>query len=124
VIDRILKNKVTAAQFEANNGGSEYCEYITNELKAKGYRLNIRAVPAPTNKKKEQRIFDKAPEIREMYFLDVEHRNKEYTKFMQNVFSFTVTGKNKNDDAADSLAMAIDVLNKSSYKPAVFKRPF
>ena len=97
VIDRILKHKVTAAQFEANNGGSEYCEYITNELKAKGYRLNIRAVPAPTNKKKEQRIFDKAPEIREMYFLDVEHRSKEYTKFMQNVFSFTVTGKNKND---------------------------
>lgn len=124
VIDRILKNKVTAAQFEANNGGSEYCEYVTNELKAKGYRLNIRAVPAPTNKKKEQRIFDKAPEIREMYFLDVEHRSKEYTKFMQNVFSFTVTGKNKNDDAADSLAMAIDVLNKSSYKPEVFKRPF
>lgn len=124
VIDRILKHKVTAAQFEANNGGSEYCEYITNELKAKGYRLNIRAVPAPTNKKKEQRIFDKAPEIREMYFLDVEHRSKEYTKFMQNVFSFTITGKAKNDDAPDSLAMAIDVLNKSSYKPEIFKRPF
>lgn len=124
VIDRILKHKVNAAQFEANNGGSEYCEYVTNELKNKGYRLNIRAIPAPTNKKKEQRIFDKAPEIREMYFLDTEHRSKEYTKFMQNVFSFTVTGKNKNDDAADSLAMAIDVLNKSFYKPETFKRPF
>lgn len=124
VIDKILKHKVNAAQFEANNGGSEYCEYVTNELKAKGYRLNIRAVPAPTNKKKEQRIFDKAPEIREMYFLDTEHRSKEYTKFMQNVFSFTVSGKNKSDDAPDSLAMAIDVLNKSSYKPEIFKRPF
>ena len=124
VIDRILKHKVTAAQFEANNGGSEYCEYVTNELKAKGYRLNIRAVPAPTNKKKEQRIFDKAPEIREMYFLDTEHRSKEYTKFMQNMFSFTLTGKNLHDDSVDSLAMAIDVLNKSSYKPEIFKRPF
>ena len=59
-----------------------------------------------------------------MYFLDTEHRNKEYTKFMQNVFSFTVNGKNKHDDAADSLAMAIDVLNKSFYKPQTFKRPF
>ena len=124
VIDRILKHKVNAAQFEANNGGGEYCEHVTNKLKEKGYRLNIRAVPAPTNKKKEQRIFDKAPEIREMYFLDTEHRNKEYTKFMQNVFSFTVNGKNKHDDAADSLAMAIDVLNKSFYKPKTFKRPF
>lgn len=27
-------------------------------------------------------------------------------------------------DAADSLAMAIDVLNKSFYKPETFKRPF
>lgn len=124
VIDKILKHKVNAAQFEANNGGSEYCEHVTNELKGKGYRLNIRAVPAPTNKKKEQRIFDKAPEIREMYFLDTEHRDKEYTKFMQNVFSFTVSGKNKSDDAPDSLAMAIDVLNKSFYKPQTFKRPF
>ena len=124
VIDRILKHKVNAAQFEANNGGSEYCEYVTGKLKEKGYRLNIRAVPAPTNKKKEQRIFDKAPEIREIYFLDTEHRNKEYTKFMQDVFKFTINGKNRNDDAPDSLAMAIDVLNKSSYKPEVFKRPF
>lgn len=124
VVDRILKHKVNATQFEANNGGSEYCEYINNELRNKGYRLNIRAVPAPTNNKKEQRIFDKAPEIREMYFLDTEHRTKEYTKFMQNMFSFTINGKNLHDDSCDSLAMAIDVMNKSSYKPEIFKRPF
>lgn len=124
LVEKILKHKVEAAQFEANNGGREYCEFIEQELKKKNYRLNIRAVPAPTNKRKEQRIFDKAPEIREMYFLDSEHRDKMYAKFMQNVFSFTITGKAKNDDAPDSLAMAVDVLNKSSYKPQTFKRPF
>ena len=36
VIDAIIRNKVQAAQFEANNGGSEYCEYVTNELKKVG----------------------------------------------------------------------------------------
>ena len=97
VIDAILRNKVQAAQFEANNGGSEYCEYVTNELKKVGYRLNIRSVPAPTNKKKEARIFDKAPEIRELWFRDAKCRTKEYSLAMQNLFSFTVTGKNKND---------------------------
>lgn len=98
VIDAILRNKVQAAQFEANNGGSEYCEYITNELKKVGYKLNIRSVPAPTNKKKEARIFDKAPEIRELWFRDAKCRTKEYSLAMQNLFSFTVTGRNKSDD--------------------------
>lgn len=124
IIDKILKHKVEATQFEANNGGSEYCEYIETELKKKGYRLNIRAVPAPTNKRKESRIFDKAPEIREMYFLTSDKRDKEYAKFMENVFSFTVTGKNRNDDSVDSLAMGVEVLKKTSYKPKTFKRPF
>lgn len=124
IIDKILKHNVGTAQFEANNGGSEYCEYIETELKKKGYRLNIRAVPAATNKRKEARIFEKAPEIREMYFLASDKRDKEYAKFMENVFSFTVTGKNRNDDSVDSLAMGVEVLKKTSYKPQTFKRPF
>lgn len=124
VIDAILRNKVQAANFEANNGGSEYCEYITNELKKVGYRLNIRSVPAPTNKKKEARIFDKAPEIRELWFRDAKCRTKEYSLAMQNLFSFTITGKNRNDDFPDSLAMAVDVKNKKTNKAEVFKRPF
>ena len=98
VIDAIIRNKVQAANFEANNGGSEYCEYVTNELKKRGYKLNIRSVPAPTNKKKEARIFDKAPEIRELWFRDAKCRTKEYSLAMQSLFSFTITGKNRNDD--------------------------
>ena len=124
VIDAILRNKVQAANFEANNGGSEYCEYVTNELKKVGYKLNIRSVPAPTNKKKEARIFDKAPEIRELWFRDSKCRTKEYSLAMQSLFSFTMTGKNKNDDYVDSLAMAVDVKNKRNNKAEVFKRPF
>lgn len=29
---------------------------------------------------------------------------------MQNLFSFKITGKNKNDDAPDSLAMAVEMV--------------
>lgn len=43
-------------------------------------------------------------------------RSKEYTKFMQNVFSFKMTGKNKHDDSVDSLAMAVDMLRSVSAK--------
>jgi hypothetical protein len=43
---------------------------------------------------------------------------------MQNVYSFKMFGKNKHDDAPDSLAMAIDMAFGRSQNVTVFKRPF
>lgn len=43
---------------------------------------------------------------------------------MQNVFSYKMFGKNKNDDAPDSLAMAIDMVRGKSRKIEIFDRPF
>ena len=44
-----------------------------------------------------------------MYFLEDGKRSKEYSLFMQNVYAFKVLGKNKHDDAPDSLAMAAEM---------------
>ena len=42
---------------------------------------------------------------------------------MQNVFSFKILGKNKNDDAPDSLAMAADmVFKRGNAYASVFAR--
>ena len=41
---------------------------------------------------------------------------------MQNVFSFKIIGKNKNDDAPDSLAMAADMAIAPKVTYSVFKR--
>jgi len=79
--------------------------------------------PAPTNTSKEQRIFDKAPDIREHFvFLTSDKRSKEYQAFMDNVFSFTINGKNKHDDAPDSLAMASDMAFRPIQSAGTFKR--
>ena len=43
---------------------------------------------------------------------------------MQNVFSFKFLGKNKHDDAPDSLAMAADMADVATKSYSVFKRPF
>lgn len=99
VVDKILKHKIQAVQFEANNGGHEYADIVNDTLKEQNYRCNITSATAPSNKKKEIRIYDKSPEIRELYFRDTSCRTKEYSKFMQNLFSFTVTGKNLHDKA-------------------------
>jgi predicted phage terminase large subunit-like protein len=93
-------------------------------LKDKGYHCNVQITTKHfTGTGKEQRIFDKAPDIRSnMIFLD--KRDKEYELFMQNVFSFSVMGKNKHDDAPDSLAMAVTFLIIGETKVEVHKRRF
>lgn len=104
-----VKYDIQAMAVEATRTTKEYADGINNILKAKGYRLNMTTTTKHfTGTGKEQRIFDKAPEIRSrMYFLEPKYRSKEYEAFMQNVYSFTVDGKNKHDDAPDSLAMAV-----------------
>jgi len=122
--DKILEHKVQAAQFEGTITNSDYYEWIENELRNKGYRLNMTMKPASTRQKKEYRIRDRAPEIREMFFLQSDFRSKEYQKFMQNVFSFKLNGKNKHDDAPDSLGMLCDMRMGSYAVCEAMKRPY
>lgn len=125
IIEMILRNKVQAARFEANNGGEDYQEAVELALKKRNYRLNITSKRAKTNMRKEQRIFDKAPEIREFYFLEPGKRSKEYNQFMNNLFAFKITGKNKNDDAPDSMAMLVEMRDESiGQKAEIFRKPF
>lgn len=110
------KWKVGTIQIEATKMTESYKDGIK-------YKCNIVTKPAPRNTNgKEGRIFDKAPDIRKMYFLESGKRDKEYSDFMQNLFSFRMVGKNKHDDAPDSLAMGASMF---SYPRAeVFKRMF
>lgn len=125
IIETILRNKVQAARFEANNGGEDYQQAVEKVLRSKNYRLNITSKRAKTSVRKEQRIFDKAPEIREFYFLEPAKRTKEYNQFMNNLFAFKITGKNKHDDAPDSLAMLVEMKEDSiGQKPEIFKKVF
>lgn len=124
LVKKILQHSVQAIRFEANKSTLSYKEEVERELTAKGYRMNITTKSAPTNTSKEMRIFDKAPEIREFYFLESGKRSKEYSQFMQNVFSFKLTGKNKHDDSVDSLAQAVDMITDTTNKVEIFKRRF
>ena len=121
----VLDHKVQAMQVEANKSTESYKEGVEAEVKKNGYRLNITTKAAPTDKAKFQRIFDVAPDIRDkMIFRESGKRSKAYSLFMQNVFSYKMMGKNKNDDAPDSLAMAISMVRSPNGKCEIFKRPF
>lgn len=104
VVDMMIDHNLGSAFFEANQGGEGYKDEVDAMLREKGFKLNLRSEFAPTSKRKEQRIWDKAPSIREFYFRDTGCRTPEYRRFMQNLYSFTINGKNQHDDAPDCLA--------------------
>ena len=123
IVDIILKYQVQAARFEETKETADYREWIEDELKKKyGYRLNSTGKPTPGNLGKRARIFDKAPEIREMYFLKPEFRSKPYQKFMGNIFSFKMEGKVKHDDGPDSMAQLCAMKLGGKAKVQIFSR--
>lgn len=118
---------VGALEVEKNNGGGEYAEDIEEYLKKMGIKINIKSEFANTQMSKQDRILAYAPDIRKFYFLDASSRRGKpsYQKAMENLFSYTMNGKNKHDDAPDSLAGLGKMLGKHTKKPVeVFKRPF
>lgn len=124
IAEKVLEHKVQAMQFEVNKSTMSYKEGVEEKLITAGYKANIMTKSAPTGTNKFQRIFDKAPDIREtMIFLENGKRSKEYSLFMQNVFSYKIYGKNKNDDAPDSLSMAINMVRTPQRAVKIFSRP-
>lgn len=127
VLDLIVKNKITSGFFESNQGGEGYKDDIDRLIKEKySYKMNLVSKYAPTKTRKEQRIWDNAPTIRQFIFRDTGCRSPQYRKFMTNLYSFTINGKNKNDDAADSLSQLADFIKNGANvaKVEVISNPF
>ena len=124
IAEKAVKWGVGALQIEATKTTASYAEGVQTALQGLGKRMTVMTKAAPqTEGGKAQRIFDKAPDIRDrMVFLADGNRSKEYSMFMQNVFAFKITGKNKHDDAPDSLAMAIDMDTQRSIRADVMGR--
>lgn len=103
------ENGVTAMYVEASRTTKAYAEEVDRQLRKRGLRVNIQtSMKNAIGKNKNDRILAASPEIRNrMVFRESGTRKKDYELFMQNVFSFKMLGKNKNDDAPDSLQMAI-----------------
>lgn len=124
VVGKLKQHHPHMARFEANNGGDAYCEKVDEVLRADGVRINMSSKRAPTNQSKLSRIIQFAPDIKRFYFIDEAHRSKEYRAFMKEVTLFVQTGKNKHDDAPDSLAMLVELLDTRSRMVRVERRPF
>ena len=126
LVNAVKRYGIQAMKVEGTKMTASYGQEIDRVLRNNGIRINLQINTSHfTGKGKQQRIFDKAPEIRErMVFLADGHRTKAYQQFMTNMYSFAVTGKNKHDDAPDSCAMVIDFAYNFTVKAEVFARPW
>ena len=126
----VQKWEVSRLYIEGTKTTASYGEGIHDLLKKANYPVNIKTSfknamgGASIGKNKQDRIFQAAPDIKEHFiFLQEGKRTKEYQMFMQNVFSFKMIGKNKNDDAPDSLQMALAfAFPKDTAKSAIVSR--
>lgn len=125
LVNAIKKWNIQSVQVEANKSTSGYKDELEKQLKDSGIRINLTYKPAPTNQGKIERIWSRAPEMRDyMIFLEQDKREKYYEQFMQNVFSFKTLVLKQHDDAPDSLAQAIDMMRTPSRKIQIFSRTF
>ncbi len=125
IVNKAMKHSVQAMEIEATKTTEDYKKGIEDKFKELDYHINIMTRAAQGKNGKQQRIFDKAPDIRDhMIFRESGKRSKEYELFMQNVFAFKMFAKNKNDDAPDSLCMAMNMAFSPKGQFRIVKRPF
>lgn len=130
VIAAIKKHKIRHAKFESNQGGEGYKDDIERMIKEdEEYTepFNVSSAWSYSRKSKEQRIWDFAEDIRHFYFKDANHRTEQYSKFMRNLFSFTMIQRRRShDDAPDSLAGLVEFEREGATrkKTKIIRSPF
>ena len=104
--DMLVKHHVQQAQFESNKEGSRTANEVERLVKAKGGRCHI--TKKYTTHNKETKIIVNSSWVKEhVIFKDItEYEPKsDYGVMMSFLCSYTQLGKNKHDDAPDTLAM-------------------
>lgn len=98
----IVDHKMNDCDFERNAGGDRVAMEVNKRVEKKGWICNITDTPTETNK--EARIFQCSNWIlQHVIFKDqsLYTPKEQYGVMMSQLLSYSVTGKNKNDDVPD-----------------------
>lgn len=121
----LLQHKVQMSRFESNSAGGRVAQKIQEEVKAKGGHTKITTKYTTANK--ETKIIVNSPFVKE-HFLFKDNsvvKDKEYKKALNFLCSYTMAGKNKNDDVPDAFAQLSEFIQSlEGSRVTVFKRPF
>ena len=126
LVSKLIEHKAQMGQFESNSAGGKVAEKVQKEVKDRGGIAKITTKYTTSNK--ETRIIVASPYIKEhVLFKDnsIIKKDKEYRKMLNQLCSYTMAGRNKNDDVCDAWSMFADYVQQlEGTKVEVFRRPF
>jgi predicted phage terminase large subunit-like protein len=121
----LLEHKVHLSRFESNSAGGKVAQKVQEQVKAKGGRTKITTKYTTANK--ETKIIVNSPWIKEhcLFKDNSVITDKEYKRALNFLCTYTMAGKNKNDDIPDAFAQLSEFAQSlEGNKVQVFKRPF
>lgn len=126
LVEACIKHKVQMSRFESNSAGGRVAQSVQAEIKKRGGITKI--TTKYTTQNKETKIIMASPFCKERFLFkddSVTHNDKEYRRFMNFLCSYTMAGKNRWDDCADSIAMMVDYVQTfASSRVEVIQRPW
>lgn len=126
LVSKCLEHKIQMSRFESNSAGGRVAQSIQEAVKANGGITRI--TTKYTTQNKETKIIMASPFVKEHFLFkddSVTKDNKEYRKFMGMLCSYTMAGRNKNDDAPDAVSMLADYVQSFAQgQVQVIQRPF
>ena len=124
--DILVRHKVKQCRFESNSAGGRVAEKVQQMVKDRGGITHITTKYTTANK--ETKIIVNSAWVKEHCLFKDESlykRNSEYGKFINMLCSYTMAGKNKNDDTADGMAMLAEYAQSlGGNQVTVFQRPW
>lgn len=104
VTGKIIGEKLTEIQFEANNGGDMYSDKVSTELEKHNYHCSCSYKKAPGNMEKMTKMVAYSGDVKKHFiFLDPEHQDQEYSDAMDELNMTVQIGDNEHDDAGDGI---------------------
>lgn len=126
LVSKLIERKAQMGQFESNSAGGKVAEKVQKEVKEKGGIAKITTKYTTSNK--ETRIIVASPWVKEhVLFKDssIIKKDKEYRKMLNQLCSYTMAGRNKNDDVCDAWSMFANYVQQlEGTKVEVFRRQF
>lgn len=126
LVSKLIEHKAQMGQFESNSAGGKVAEKVQKEVKEQGGIAKITTKYTTSNK--ETRIIVASPWVKEhVLFKDssIIKKDKEYRKMLNQLCSYTMAGRNKNDDVCDAWSMFANYVQQlEGTKVEVFRRPF
>ena len=124
--DILVRDKVKMCRFESNSAGGRVAEKVQQMVKDRGGITHITTKYTTANK--ETKIIVNSAWVKEHCLFKDESlykKNSEYGKMINMLCSYTMAGKNKNDDVPDGMAMLAEYAQSfGANQVTVFQRPW